>query len=761
MLPVIPDSVNKWLVGPNGLTAMQQFPLNLVAFLDEEKQKKIVRYINSNYAWPQIQERRPFESMWDAILKMYRIKLDKVDSNLEEGTQAGRTAQETQGESLRVADSVVHDAIERLTDITHFVSFKEDIPIQYNIPRYYDTRLQDSFYAPLRDKLKGANALLQWNFDNEEVYRKHQIAARHFYTYGIAFANSEFMFETRDMQRYSSQQGTYISRPEITKIGTSFDPISVRRLFLNFRVSAYDMENQPCPFWYDVVPRFAMLQNQYSPEVNPFGFLNLEKLRDLSTQQWLFTEEETRSERAALEDLLSKSGTNSSDSATQGSKSIYNIISPEHSVEAKWKFWPMLPLDPNTLEFETYQDGTPIPFQRYRVEIFGANTWGSQILLTIQRNFYPRDMLPLYGTTHMPDLDSGLYCPSLGYLLWNHYKEICTCTNQYIANKDWINDPPAFIQVSSPGYKENLTKKGAKIPVNGPNDFGWRQPYDATGSTVQMLSMLRESAQTTSKSVDAIMGKAMGSRTSATEAENAFQAAMSSVTTPINLFNYDMMGGFAERVWNYTGTWFDKDLLKEITGQMGFCLTPEDMWLRIGLKWDVGSSFVESIVRQQNIRYLLESSINDPFINRPKLYRELLREWRFPNAEELVDDGGFEREVAFATLQVIKTFEGDPLSPPPPVNPDQNHAIALKVISGFLEDSDSYWMKNYGQNAPYLVQRAQLHMQFQLMQQQLMEAQMRAQQLSDAADRQLEKPEEPPEKGGGGDVAQKQGSRMS
>lgn len=762
MLPLIPDEVNTWLTSPQGQSSMAQFPLNLAAILDPDTQKKILRYVNENYAWPQIQERRPFEGIWDAILQMYRIELAKVDSNLHSNTKAGKDQTEVKGDSLKVADSVVHDAIERLTDITHFVSFKEGIPIQYNLPEYFDTRNQTSVYAPWDDKIKGANALLQWNFDNENVYRKHQIAARHYYTYGVVFASSEFDLQVKNIPRINNQ-GQYIQRPEIVKIGTTFDPISVRKLFLNYRLNAYDMEYQPCPFYYEETPRFAMLQNEYNPDSNPFGFANLELLQGHTTSNWLFSEQETAAQRRALESLVNRISTeNHTDSSSSAaSNGLSHILRPEYSVEAKWKYYPMLPLDPETGDFEKYPDGSFVPMQRYIMEVFGANTWGNQIMLRLQRNFYPRDMLPLYGSSHMPDLDSGLYCPSLGYLLWNHYREICTCTNQFISNKDWINDPPAWIQMSSPALNEDLTKRGTKVKVNGPNDFGWRQPYDATQSTVGMLQMLREGAQTTSKSVDALMGKAMGSRTTATEAENAFQAAMSAVTTPINLFTYDIMGGFAERVWSYSGTWFDPDLLKAITGQMGFVLCSEDMWLRIGLKWDIGSSFVESITRQQNIKYVLQSAIMDPTVNRAKLWRQLFKMWKFPNAEQLVDDGGFDKEVAFATLQVVKTFEGDPTAPP--VNPDQNHEIAIKVITSFLEDQDSYWMRNYKQNAPFLVQRAQIHMQFLLVQQQLMAAQMQQQQLQEAEtgamQQQAARPTEPVAKRAG-DVAQQTGGKL-
>lgn len=715
MLPIIPQAANNWLQTPNA-AAIRSFPPNLASSIPEETQQKVLTYISQNYAWPQVMERYAFEPMWDTILQMYRIKMDKIDLSIEESSKAGQDQKTDQdvsnsGKSARVADSVVYDAVERLTDIHHFVSFKEGLPIQYNIPKYYDTRSENAYYHPFKDKIKAANALLQWNSDNEDLYRKHEIAARHFYTYGIVFALSEFQFVVNKVQRQRND-GQILDIPEILKIGTTFEPMSIRKLWLNYRLNAFNTDYQPCPFWFNETPRFAMLQNQYNPLTNPFGLLNLDRISSTNIS-WLYTDPEMNSLATAMADMMSL--------LPNKPNSTPNILNPQNSVEALWTFYPMLPLDPQTLEFKVRQDGkTPVPFFRYIVNSFGQNLVGKQVLLRLQRNFYPRDTLPLYGTSHLPDLDSGLYTPSLGYLLWNHYREIVTCKNQYIANKDWINNPPASVLASSPAAIQDLNQPGAKILVNGPQDFIWRTPFDATQSTTNMMTTLREQAKTSSKSDDALMGKALGGRTSATEANNAFQASMSAVTTPINLFNYDIMGGYAERVWDYTGAWFPPELLKRITGQMGFVLTPEDLWTRVGMKWDIGSSFVEGIVRQQNIRYILESSMGDPTINRAPMWRELLELWRFDTAGEWVNDGGFEEQVFIATNQAINTFYGKHVL----VNPDQNHNIAIKVKTKFLEDSESVFMTEMANQAPALVQQIQIHQQFLMLQmhQQMLQA---------------------------------------
>src|SRR6266404_4565599 len=695
--PIVPISANNWLSTPDAGQALQTFPANLVSALSEDAQKKILRFMQDKYLFPQIMERQPFEQLWDKLLLMYRIKLDKVDTSIDENSRVGQSQKEDvsdSGESVRLADSLMYDAVERLTDVHHFISFKEGLPIQYNIPHYYDTRKEDSFYHPLRDKIKAANCFLAWNADNEQIYLKHLITARHFYQYGIAFARSEFAFEVQMVPRMSAKGMVQI--PQIAKIGTTFDPISIRKLWLNWRLMANEMDYQPCPFFYEETPRFATLQNQYDPRLNPHGFGNLDKVA-ASNPGYLFGSQEMDSARKALESIAQ---------LDNKPVSIPQILEPKYSVEALWTFYPMLPLDPNTGEWETRQNGQPVPMQRFIVNSWGTNLVGQQILLRIQRNFYPRDSIPLYGTSHMPDLDSGLYSPSMGYLLWNHYREIVTCKNQYIENKDWINDPPTMILQSSPAQDQPINRKGQKITVNSMNDLERREAVDGTQTTVSMMRELREQAQTSSKSQDAILGKALGGRTSATEAQNVFQASMSAITTPINIFNYDIMGGYADRVWEYTATWFPPTLLKEITGQMGFAISPEDLWIKVGLKWDIGSTYIESIVRQQNLRYVLESSMGDPSINRAPLWQELLTEWRFDNVAEIVNDQGFAKEVYIATNQAIDTFVGDNNVL---INPDQNHAIAIKVKIAFLEDSEGVWAKKYPERLPLLAQQITMH----------------------------------------------------
>lgn len=707
-IPQIPSSImNKWTDGSAAKTAVQ-FPENLASKMRPETQKKMLLWLCSKYIWPQIQERAAFEPMWDKMLEMARVTIpyDELFSDIRhDASRVKNVADQSNSKRNRVSDSVVHDAIQRLTDVTYFIAFKEGLPCQFAIPDYIKQPMATPEYHPLADRIDAGNALLQWNSGNQDVKRNSLIAYRHHYTYGCAFVLSDYEFRVEMINRQNNM-GQVVPRPEITRIGTTFQPVSIRKLWFNWRLPVYDMDAQPCPFMFEETPRHAILGNEYHPQLNPFGYVNLDKL---TNGQYIYSQPEMASVQAAFKTTFGQMGTDFTPA---------QILEPKHSVEAKWLLFPMMPYNPATGEFEMEADGTLIPYQRFVMETFGPNIHsGQQQILRLQQNYYPKNKLPLYASCHMPDLDSGAYAPSIGQILYNHWKELCLCTEQYLDNKDQINNSPAWVQTSSPAANTDLNAPGAQIKVNGPNDFGWKSVLDATSSTAAMRAMLREEAQTTSKVVDAILGKAMGSRTSATEASNAFQASMSAITTDIDMVSSDIHGAYAHRVWDYSGLWMDPDLLQNITGQFGFAISPEDMWMNIGVITNVGSTYVEKIVKQQNTRYILESSRGETGINRAELWSQLLDEMGF-DSRKIVDDGGREQQVQLATMQSCQTYLGQMVL----VDPDQDHQTAIRVKSAFIKDRLSIWntTPEYAVNAPKLIEQITQHQFIFNLQQQMM-----------------------------------------
>lgn len=702
-------------------TRLQIKPNLANEMLDFASLQKIYRWMLDRYINPQMNGRRSYERIWDVLYDAYRLRLKLQDLKLHSDdkflTTMKEKAEATGVSEIQITDTLIFDTVDRMANLTHFIAWKDGVPVQFNPPRYMDTPLEDRFYAPTRDKYRAANCILDFCIQGEGVYRKHRLGSKDHFLYGISFISSELKYRLQ-----IKNEGRPDAEVLLQDIGVSYNPLSIRKVWVDYLLPLADMNMQPCPFWYENAAEFAILQNTYDPVTNPFGFSNLDKLQRRlydtfagSQQNWM----------KALRSRLESMG-----------QSLYQ--SEETNVSALWTFFPMLPLDPDTGDFETYPDGRDVPYKRFVWQHYGQDPITARIVpLRLQDASFYTD-LPIFGTTHLEDLDSGAYGMSICEALLNYTIELSRCREQYILNKDQINNPTTWHVAGSPSYEQDVNKPGAKINVIGPNDFGWRTVPDATQTTVGMLSHLRERAQTTSKVVEAILGKAMGGRTSATEAQNVFQAAMSGVTTDINFFNFDTMGNYAKRVFEYTTRWFDIDLIKKITGNYGMVLALEDMNIGLSLKFDVGSSFIESIVKQGHIRYFLEAGARSPILDQRILFKALAEELKIRELSAAIIPDGVDREVQKATEQAISTFLGKRVI----IDPNQNHQIALEVKMRFLEDVDSVWMSEYGQQpyelaAPLQITRASFLSQQIAIHQQWIQIQMMQQMQEQIASLQM------------------------
>ena len=649
--------------------------------------------------WPQVTTRLPFENEWDELQKMYEVKRsqNKARQNQQVERQTIDTTQQTPTE---LAETVIFDTVDRLTKLNYFISWK-DAPVQYNRPRYTFTPMEDEFYNPTKRRLKAANALLDWNNEMQAVRSKHQALAQHHYLYGISFTHSEFVLEIDPDQ----------STPDfllIKNIGTTFEPISVRKIWLNPQIPMHQMDKQICPFFFDLKLRADIEQNVYSAEYNPFGYVNLDKL---ATPQYLFGPE-------------AKSFT---DGLPANASAIQTQMRPEFSGEALWTFYPILNIR-NT------------GYKRYIVQAYANNLFSGGIVpIRIQELFYPRKRLPLYGGVAIPDLDSGLYCPSIAKILAPHYDELVRTKTQFLDNKDWINSPPTEILTGSPAATEvNINKPGAKYEVNSPADVTRRAPYDATQTSLGFYSLVREAAQTSGKAVDAILGKAMGGRTTATEASNAFQASMSGVTSDIDGFCLAHYGNYGIRVWENAGRFIPDHIRTKIIGDSNApALTAQELQLLVGVKTDVGSTFIESIVKQQHFQEAIRSSIQSPALDQGVLWKAYFSELKLPEALAAVRDNGLEFQISLATEQAIQTYEGQSVA----IDPNQDHDIAMRIKTRFLQDHNSIYNQEMAANpspipnvtvTQYLAQQIQVHQQFSIMIKQQQMLQMQAAQAEQA-----------------------------
>ena len=649
----------------------------------------------SDYVWPQVTARMPFEEKWDRLQRMYEVKKNK-DRPRQSRKEETKTINTTGEPKIELAETIIFDTVDRLKNLNYFISWK-DRPVQYNRPRFISTALEDEFYNPTTRKVQSANATLDWNNEMQNVRGKHLKLCQHHYLYGLSFVYSDFNFEI-------DTDGSSTDFLLIKNIGTTFEPISIRRLWLNPQLPVDRMDQQICPFFFDLQTRGSVMQNVYHPQLNPFGFLNLDKLE---SPQYLFGQEASAFTKGLSADA----------------KNIQTQMRPEFSGEALWTMYPYLVLPGQQI------------MKRYIFQFYANNLFaGGVVPVRIQELYHPRKRLPIYGCSHMPDLDSGLYCPSIAEILENHYDELVRAKTQFIENKDWINDPPTEVIGGTPAANNpNINRPGVKYEVTGPTDVVRRQPFDATATTLAFIEQIRDAAQTSGKAVDAILGKAMGGRTTATEASNAFQASMSGVTSDVDHFCSNIFGPYAQRHWENLGKFMPKEILDRICGNIDAPpLNAQDLLIQVGLKTDVGSTFIESIVKQQHLQQTIAASTQSPYLDQAVLWKAFFREIKLPEALDAVKDNGFEFQVSFAYDQAVQTYLGKPIA----IDPNQDHQIASRVKMRFLQDSRSEYNMQYAANpsavpglntAQYLAQQIATHQQFvQLAAQQAMMLQQAA-----------------------------------
>lgn len=687
--------------------------VNIADKLSDKKQVDIWQYMLSEFIQPQINARRPYEKLWDLLYAAYRMRLKISDLKLKEDEKhfvdiLRERLKQSGNENLVLTDSLIFDTVDRLSNITHYISWKDGKPVQFGMPEDFNSDLQDMMYSPTEDKFRSQNAVLAWSLGKENAYMKSRLVYRDYYLYGFAYGFSDLYF------KLGATNGP--NQLILQDIGISYEPKSVRQVFLDWRIPISEMNDQPCPFWFDLVPAFKLMSNVYDPVMNPMGYVNLDKaytFEHAGNQTSYFFGGESWNK--AIQDRLDSMGSNLGVDTGHYCK-----------IKARWTFMPMLPFDPTNGDFIKRADGTPVPFKRFILQVWGTDLLSNKIVMIRLQDVddHYQGTLPIYGASHLADLSSAAYSMSICEALINSAIEITMTMNYALENKNLINNPPTQHLTGSPSLNQDVNKPNAKIEVMGQGDFMWRPVPDATQSTMGIANGIRDKAQATGRVTESILGKALGGRTTALEAGNLFETSMSQITTDINILNCAFHGGFADRTYNAYAKWLDPDLIKLITGSYGWPVDAIDRQLRATFRTDVGNRYITSQLKQQRIQYMLSFAVQSQVLDQTILWQEYTKEVGMPSLQKAIIDGGRDREIARAKNQCYETYLNEPII----IDPGQNHQIAMQVKTRFIEDTKSEWNTRYGQ-LPYLMtgvprlyalaQQIQIHSNYLLQQQQM------------------------------------------
>jgi len=228
----------------------------------------------------------------------------------------------------------------------------------------------------------------------------------------------------------------------------------------------------------------------------------------------------------------------------------------------QWEVWIMLPLNPETGEWDVNKQE-----YRYRVRILGDPV--SCEIMEIRRNPFP-DGIPLLKANHGED-DIGCYHISLGEKCESYYDQICTAVNQMIDNRSKNTRKPFLYDPLRINKDQIDFGHSAAIPCDGdPKDAIYEfQLSDMTGTIMSTIVWCKNEMREIMNTTDAVMGVAMGGRTSASE----YQGARVSATTPIfadmAAIEEDLIAGYMRKFANYVNNYMSAREIAKIIGPDG------------------------------------------------------------------------------------------------------------------------------------------------------------------------------------------------
>ena len=227
-----------------------------------------------------------------------------------------------------------------------------------------------------------------------------------------------------------------------------------------------------------------------------------------------------------------------------------------------WEIWIMLPLDPETGKWDVNKQE-----YRYRVRILGDPL--SCDIMEIRRNPFP-DGIPLLKGNHGED-DIGCYHMSLGEKCESYYEQICTAVNQMMDNRSKnvrrpiIVDPMRIDKETIDFGHSNVTFCDGD-PRTAIYEF---QIADMTGTIANTINWCKQEMREIMNTTDAVMGVAMGSRTSASEYQGAQVAATTPIFADMTAIEEDIIVGYMRKFANYVNNYMTSTEIAQIIGPDG------------------------------------------------------------------------------------------------------------------------------------------------------------------------------------------------
>lgn len=727
---------------------------------DQDFCKAVAEHIYRDRFYPYFLQQQRYWSVWDEIDDAFRVKTKRRDLDISSTDLATRAitpdgrgtgiVDPKDGFSAKITPSALHQQIVAKTDLHLSIAYADGLPVECQMP---ETMYEHPLYNPTQQSVDAGNEELRRCADVIDLKHRDRRGRGSLAKYGHAWATVDFRYSLKVVpcihrlppdrmqaaqmlmqlaQQYGNQKADIAADPfgnpvatwqqtVVDQMETSFEPLRMDEVFIDQTLPVDRMEQQACPIVRSHVNIEALQGNGYDKVNRPFGWLNTNRARANGQDHFALTSQDEGSFRT---ELLKKHGL-----TDQGQ------LRARWSMKQLWTAYPMLAVyqDPQTQkltldcgdgiecpqckgarQIKAQEDQPPQdcpmcegvgkiypPSQRFVVQMFGnlGQGTGAQLtVLRIQPNPTVENRVPLLFYAHLTEDTVSAIPLSKSEASLNAHEQLATAHNQFLDAKNHVINNKMVMPEGHPLMGVNISSMVGNISDEGsPNSI---RPIpipslDATTTLLPYIQLCKSEISNIHGMTDQLLGMIAPGRRPAVEMQNSFDAAKMPMTIEVDGYNQAMIGQWAWFHIKNIEAWADREWIREKTGRTTFG--------KVKFFTAMADQYMQRQAVIGNIRYMLEASVNDPSINRPLLWKELLTLCKMPHAEQIASDGGVQKSISDA-MGIINQILGKGI-PVPPMD-QEPHQLYIQIFSQAL--LDDYWIENAPQNLPLLQQRIQL-----------------------------------------------------
>lgn len=718
---------------------------------DQALAKAVTQYVVTQFQYPQLLMQQPFWSTWRKIDNMWRAKVATQDLTVPNVTAKSLetlTPSATDGKSARAQSIKPFQQMHGIINIGEQISWEDGIPARAIVP---EEVVEGDFYQPTQQSCVAVNSILRRTATDIDLRSSHRRGFGCFVKYGVSWAMTDFSMKYEQvelhypidadpnlaeaqMQAIAGQHqnvqfgpGLAVAKEwRVAEMKTSFMPLAAEDVFIDPLIPCDPIERQPCPIIRQHITEAELEGHRYDAQTNPFGFVNIELAVSENKGHYALSQDD---ETPLLEKLKNRYGI--SDQITGDRR---------QRIRQRWTTYPLLRIGGNN-QLDT-GDGITCPhcegkkwmfteqgetecptckatgkvapeLKRYVAEFYGAIKSGATCI-RIQE--MPKGMdIPLLYAADLIEDDSCAIPLSKSEVAMTAAEQLTTAETQFHDSKEKVIYRGTLVKMDSPAAKiQNFNAPNLKVLFeNDPREVDRMDAgqYDETTTLLPQIQRKEDQIEQIYGLTPTLQGMLASGRRSALEVGEATEAAKNPLVLMVDRYNRKHMGGWARKSIKNMELFGDRDYIRRITGK--------EFFGKVDIFTAVGEEFFKKMAALANVRYILESSANDPAMQpiRPQLWNASLKLMGITNIT--VPDGGLQLAKDQAS-EVVSQILGDGQFLPP--MPDDPHEIYVEVFRAALRNK--MWQRMCPQNMPLLMQRMQ--MQEVLLQQQMME-QMAAQ----------------------------------